>query len=79
VAPGDLIAMGDSDSTLTTAGAGTWLAAAIATGTILRTVLREVNRYYRYWTNIIAALAGGFNIILCNLIQQNHGQPLRYG
>jgi len=62
VAPGDLIAMGDSDSTLTTAGAGTWLAAAIATGTILRTgPAGGYTDTTDIGQNIIAALAGGFN------------------
>jgi len=62
VSPGDLLAFGDSDSALTTVGAGTWLAAAIATGTILRTgPAGGYTDTTDIGQNIIGALASGFN------------------
>lgn len=62
VMPGDLLAEGGSDSALTTAGAGTWLAQAIATGYIVRT--GPAAGYVDttdLGSNIIQALAGAFN------------------
>jgi len=80
VAPGDLIAMGDSDSTLTTAGAGTWLAAAIATGTILRTgPAGGYTDTTDIGQNIIAALAGGFNYNPLQPDPTKHGSRSEYG
>ena len=62
VAPGDVLADGGSDSLITTAGAGTWTAAAIATGTIVRsgpaggyTDTTDIGQ------NIVGALAAAFN------------------
>jgi len=59
--------MGDSDSTLTTAGAGTWLAAAIATGTFFVLVLREVIQILQILDKILLPLLQvDLTIILCN-------------
>jgi len=78
VAPGDLIAMGDSDSTLTTEVQELGLLLQLQQVQFFVLVLREVIQILQILDKILLPLLQvDLTIILCNLIQQNHGQPLR--